>query len=84
VEESPGLVWINGIEGIRKLLKRCETHNAQETLGVFLAPDGNLRAQQEKMKEAATKWADCMQTGRISRDYVHLPISFEPQLGPPT
>jgi hypothetical protein len=54
--------------GVSKNLRRCETHDAQETLGIFLAPDGNTFQQQEKMKEASLKWADCMRTGRISRD----------------
>ena len=68
VDESPGSLWINDIEGIRKEVRRCEPCDAQETLGVFLAPDGNLRKQKEKLREAAITWADCMRTGHISRD----------------
>ncbi len=68
VTDCPGSIFINDISGIRKELRRCEVHDAQETLGVFLAPDGNTLRQQEKMKELAIKWADCIRTGRISRD----------------
>jgi hypothetical protein len=40
------------------------------TLGVDLAPDGNLLQQAEKMRRASILWADQMRTGRLSRsDY---------------
>jgi hypothetical protein len=68
VEDSPGSILLNDIEGIPKELRRCEVHDAQDTLGIFLAPDGNTLQQQKKMKELAIQWADCMRTGRISRD----------------
>jgi hypothetical protein len=37
-------------------------------LGVFLAPDGNTSREQQKMRDQAIKWADCMRTGRIPRE----------------
>jgi hypothetical protein len=66
--DAPGTVLLNDIEGVPKELRRCEVYNAQETLGILLAPDGNTLQQQEKMKGLAIKWADCMRTGRISRE----------------
>jgi hypothetical protein len=68
ISECPAKIEIKDIKGVRKELQRYEVHNAQETLGVFLAPDGNLMKQIEKMKNAAIKWADCMRSGRISHD----------------
>ncbi len=68
MEECPGTISINDINGQRKQLRRCEVNDAQETLGVFLAPDGNTMRQQQKMKDSVVKWADCMRTGRISRE----------------
>ncbi len=59
---------INDINGNRKVLRRFEVHDAQETLGVHLAPDGNNKQQQLQMKEKAIKWADCMRTGMIPKD----------------
>jgi hypothetical protein len=41
VADSPGSILLNDIEGIPKEQRRCEVHDAQETLGIFLAPDGN-------------------------------------------
>jgi hypothetical protein len=42
VANCPGSICFNDINGVRKQLKRCEIYDAQETLGVVLAPDGNL------------------------------------------
>jgi hypothetical protein len=68
ISDCPGNISINDINGIRKVLRRCEVHDAQETLGVHLAPDGNTKQQQQKMLEAAIKWADAMRTGKIPKD----------------
>jgi len=50
ITDCPGSIFINDIEGNRKELRRCEIYDAQETLGVYLAPDGNTRKQQVKCK----------------------------------
>ncbi len=55
-------------KGCRKELRRFESYEAQETLGVFIAPDGNTTKQHQKMQKLAVHWADCMRTGRISKD----------------
>ncbi len=67
-DECPGSLFIKDIEGNRKEIKRWGTHEAQETLGLFLAPDGNTFQQQLKMKDATVKWADCVRTGRIPKE----------------
>jgi hypothetical protein len=41
IDDHPGSIFINDIQGKRKELRRCEVWDAQETLGVCLAPDGN-------------------------------------------
>jgi hypothetical protein len=56
------------------VIQRLETHQAYETLGVFLAPDGNLEAQYKKMRQAATKWADNLRMGFISRNEVWIAL----------
>jgi hypothetical protein len=68
ISDCPGNIFINDINGNRKVLRRCEVDDAQETLGVYLAPDGNTRQQQQKLQEAAIKWADNMRTGKIPKD----------------
>jgi len=49
IDESPGKLYANDIHGNRVSLRRYEAHEAQETLGVFLAPDGNHREQIAKI-----------------------------------
>ncbi len=68
IDECPASIVINDIEGDRKELRRCDVGDAQETLGIFLAPNGNTKQQQIKMLTSAIKWADCMRTGMIPRD----------------
>jgi len=65
--ECPGELRANDINGNRSNLKRYEVWEAQETLGVFLAPDGNHKAQIKKMFQAANNWADAKRSGLISR-----------------
>ncbi len=48
------------------MLKRIETHQAMTTLGVDIAPDGNLIQQECKMKNISILWADQMRTGKLS------------------
>lgn len=70
--ESPGDISANDIHGNRATLWHFEVSEAQETLGVFLTPDGNHKAQVDKMIQAAKKWVDVMCTGSISHQKVHL------------
>jgi hypothetical protein len=74
IEESPGKLYANDIHGNRVSLRRYEAHEAQETLGVFLAPDGNHRAQIAKMLQVSQKWADAMRSGCLSRSDVRLSL----------
>lgn len=75
IAECPGSIYVNDIHGNRKELKRLEPHQAETTLGVDLALDGNTGQQARKMKDTAIKWADAMRTGKISRDKAWLAIS---------
>jgi hypothetical protein len=48
---------------------------AQETLGVYLAPDGNKQAQFNKMLQKVLLWADNMRTGHIAKKDVWLSLT---------
>jgi hypothetical protein len=74
VQDYPGDLYVNDIHNNRKVIKCLEPNQAYETLGVFLAPDGNLDEQFQKMLNAATKWADNLRTGAISKNDVWLAI----------
>jgi len=70
IQDCPGELTVNNIANQRKTIKRLEPNQAYETLGVFLAPDGNLKDHYNKMHTAASRWADALQTGNISKDDV--------------
>jgi hypothetical protein len=74
-QDLPYALQVNDITGDRKELSRLEYHQAYETLGVYLAPDGNSDAQVEKLKKLAIQWSDAMRSGRITRDKVWLAIN---------
>lgn len=74
IQDSPGELQVNDISDSRKTIKRLEAHEAYETLGVFLAPDGNSQAQFEKMRKAVASWVDGLRTGIISKDEVWLAL----------
>jgi hypothetical protein len=67
IEETEATLSVKDIHGEIKVLKRIDYHQAMTTLGVDLAPDGNLEQQARKMKDTATLWADQMRTGKLSR-----------------
>jgi hypothetical protein len=66
---------VNGIEYNRKVVKRLESHQAYEMLGVYLAQDGNLNRQFQKMKKAATEWAYGLRTGKITKKEVWIALN---------
>jgi hypothetical protein len=59
---------MNDINEVRKAVRRIETTQAKETLGVWIAPDGNNNTQFQKMKAKSQEWADNMRTGVIRKD----------------
>jgi len=52
-------------------LEPCQ---AYETLGVYLAPDGNLDSQIEKMSKAVSTWVDGLRTGQLSKEEAWLAL----------
>ena len=47
---------------------RYETAHAEETLGVYLAMDGNNLTEVKKLRGKAVEFAECIRTGFISRN----------------
>jgi hypothetical protein len=68
IEDSPSSIYINDISGQRKELRCYQPFDAQETLGIYLAPDGNHKQQVKKMLQISNTWADSMRTDRITKD----------------
>ena len=66
-EETPAFLTVRNCKGERLPLERLASDNAQRTLGVRQAPDGNNEAQFQYMVEVAKVWADNIRTGHLPR-----------------
>jgi hypothetical protein len=58
IKSMPGDISIRGVDGIRVTLERLEPSEARETLGVFIAMDGNWRAEIVALLEKTSTFAD--------------------------
>jgi hypothetical protein len=67
--DIPGDISINKIDDSgREILQRYEANIAKETLGVFLAMDGNNEEETRHLRSKAEAFADCIRTGFLSRE----------------
>lgn len=53
--------------GRRQPIKLLEPTKAAKTLGVFLAPDGNMISQASYMTSKVTEWCDKLRSGKLPR-----------------
>jgi hypothetical protein len=75
VKDTPAALFMNDIHNIRKPVRRIETFQAEETLGVWISPDGNTKTQFQKMIEKATLWVDQMRSGIIRKEEAWLALT---------
>jgi hypothetical protein len=67
LQETPGELTIRDINGSSRVeLERLEVHEARETLGVFIAMDGNQKAETQKLLDIAMLWAEKVRSGRLT------------------
>ena len=74
IQECLGDIYVIDINNSCKKLCRLEPSQAYETLGVFIAPDGNSDDQFNKLLTLAKKWSDSMRTGSIHRREAWLAV----------
>ena len=65
--ESPASLSVLDLSGERQTLRRLEHHEAERTLGVYVAPDGNMHTQFKILRDKALSWAELARTGMIPR-----------------
>jgi len=65
--DNPGELTMRDKNGQRVALKRLEVWEAERTLGVRLAPDGNNKMQYEFMLKTAKEWASLIRAGHLPR-----------------
>jgi hypothetical protein len=77
VAETPGSITIRDIPGHgREALERLEVDEARETLGVFIAMDGNQQAQTKELWRKANTWADQVRAGRFTHAEAWFSLQF--------
>jgi hypothetical protein len=65
VSKTGGHLQVHDPTGTTKPLKQLEPWDAERTLGVRLAPDGNMDTQFEWMASTARSWADKVRIGQL-------------------
>jgi hypothetical protein len=66
-EDIPGDISFNNVNDIgRARLHRYEGSEAQKTIGVFLAMDGNNMEETPHLRKKAVDFADCVRMGFLS------------------
>ena len=65
VEDMHQTLTVKNHEDIREELELVDAHIGKETLGIFLAPDGNMQDQLKALKTKVHKWTSCIRTGTI-------------------
>ena len=65
--ELPGTLWVNNHDGRRVQLNRLEPNEARETLGIFIAMDGNKTRQIDYLQQKARVYKEQLRTGAIER-----------------
>jgi hypothetical protein len=77
LEECPGSLTIREPTGTSRVdLDRLDVNEAKETLGVFIAMDGNHKAQTQALIDKATLWADRVRTGSFSHAEAWYSLQF--------
>jgi hypothetical protein len=67
VTDTPTTIYMNDINNVRRKVKRIEVHQAEETLGVWISPNGQTTTACTKLLEKAIIWADHMRTGVLTK-----------------
>ena len=63
IAEMPAEISLIGPDGTCETIRRLEPDEAEKTLGIMMAPDGDERAQEKKLRSVATEWAEKIKTG---------------------
>jgi hypothetical protein len=67
-QDVPGDINVRDADGRIKILPRLDPHQANETLGIFLAMDGNHRDEIDKLRSKTEEFAGFIRTGFVTRD----------------
>ena len=66
-EKLPGELWVRNYDGRKVQLNRLEPNEARETLGIFIAMDGNKSKQIDFLQQKARVYNEQLRTGAIEK-----------------
>lgn len=66
--EVPGDILVRDADDQYKILPRLEPHEANETLGIYIAMDGNQKAEVTSLRSKTAAFAEQIRTGFIQKD----------------
>lgn len=66
IAETPYTIQVRDAAGTLQTLRRLPLDQAERTLGVRIAPDGNNKAEAAYLRNCAQEWADKVRTGSLS------------------
>jgi hypothetical protein len=66
IADTPGILTIRGQSNQRQTLTRHEPDHAEETLGLWIAPDANQNAQVRALQAKIMQWSDRIRTRHLS------------------
>ncbi len=67
IEDTPGQLTVKDWDGIVKPIQRMEPTEAYETLGLWMAPDGNLDEQFDRLLTMVKRWSDRIRTSYLRK-----------------
>lgn len=67
-----GVLQVRNEDGQLQTLRRLEPWEAERTLGIRLAPDGNMESQMRYMESKAKEWAEKIRSGHLPRHLTWL------------
>jgi hypothetical protein len=62
----PAEIMVRDMDGTRHVLMWLPASEARQSLGVWMAPDGNNKQQVEYMQSIAEEWRDKIQMGHLT------------------
>ena len=65
VDDMEHTLSVKDHEDVRKDLKLIDAHVGMETLGMFLAPDGNMKDEIKALKKKVSTWCSQIRSGNI-------------------
>ena len=67
IDDTPGQLTVRDWDGIVKPIQRMEPTEAYETLGLWMAPDGNLDEQFDRLLTMVKQWSDRIRTSFLRK-----------------